>query len=135
MGLIPPLTQGQKREAIAAALDEMSAMGITSMTEPALGPGGDSYQGGLLGSECIGAYQDLLDAGPAEGEGERPLPVGGLRLLLARRPRRRCSPVSASTPASATRSCKIGGIKIFADGIPPNRTAWVSKEYVGGRAR
>ena len=27
---------------------------------------------------------------------------------------------------------KIGGIKIFADGIPPNRTAWVSKDYVGG---
>ena len=46
-----------------AALDEMSALGITSMTEPALGSGGDSYQGGLLGSECIGAYQDLLDAG------------------------------------------------------------------------
>jgi len=27
---------------------------------------------------------------------------------------------------------QLGGIKIFADGIPPNRTAWMSEEYLGG---
>jgi hypothetical protein len=131
MGLIPPLTRAQKREAIAAALDEMSAMGITSMTEPALGPGGDSYQGGLLGSECIGAYQDLLD------EGRLKVRVNVLYLLGDYGS---CSlaDLEAMLPSLGFHSgfgnekLKIGGIKIFADGIPPNRTAWVSKEYVGG---
>jgi predicted amidohydrolase YtcJ len=131
MGLIPPLTRVQKREAIAAALDEMSAMGITSTTEPALGPGGDSYQGGLLGSECIGAYQDLLD------EGRLKVRVNVLYLVGDYGS---CSlaDLQAALPGLGFHSgfgnekLKIGGIKIFADGIPPNKTAWMSKEYIGG---
>ncbi len=131
MGLIPPLTRAQKREAIAAALDEMSAMGITSMTEPALGPGGDSYQGGLLGSECIGAYQDLLD------EGRLNVRVNVLYLLgdygsCSLADLQAVLPSLGFHSGFGNEKLKIGGIKIFADGIPPNQTAWVSKEYVGG---
>ena len=131
MSLIPPLSRTQKREAIAAALDEMSAMGITSMTEPALGPGGDSYQGGLLGSECIGAYQDLLDA--------RRLKVRvNVLYLLGDYGSCTLADLQAVLPGLGFHSgfgnekLKIGGIKIFADGIPPNRTAWVSQEYLAG---
>jgi predicted amidohydrolase YtcJ len=131
MGLIPSLSRAQKREAIAAALGEMSAMGITSMTEPALGPGGDSYQGGLLGSECIGAYQDLLD------EGRLKVRVNVLYLLgdygsCSLADLRAVLPGLGFHSGFGNEKLKIGGIKIFADGIPPNRTAWVSNEYIGG---
>jgi predicted amidohydrolase YtcJ len=131
MGLIPPLGRDQKREAIQAALAEMSAMGITSTTEPALGHGGESYQGGLLGSECIGAYQDLLDAGRLK------LRVNIL-YLLGDYGSCTLADLEAVIPSLGFHShfgndkLKIGGIKIFADGIPPNRTAWVSQEYLGG---
>jgi predicted amidohydrolase YtcJ len=131
MGLIPPLSRAQKREAIAAALDEMSAMGITSMTEPALGPGGDSYQGGLLGSECIGAYQDLLDA-------HRLKVRTNVLYLLGDYGSCSLADLQAALPGLGFHSgfgnekLRIGGIKIFADGIPPNRTAWVGQEYIGG---
>lgn len=131
MSLIPPLSRAEKREAIAVALDEMSAMGITSMTEPALGPGGDSYQGGLLGSDCIGAYQDLLD------EGRLKVRVNILYLLgdygsCSLADLQRVIPAFGFHSGFGNEKLKVGGIKIFADGIPPNRTAWVSREYLGG---
>lgn len=131
MGLVPPLTRAQKREALAAALDEMSALGITSMTDPALGPGGDSYQGGLLGSECIGAYQDLLD------EGRLKVRVNVLN-LFGNYGANSLADLEGALPRLGFHSgfgnekLQIGGIKIFADGIPPNRTAWMSEEYLGG---
>jgi predicted amidohydrolase YtcJ len=131
MGLIPPWTRAQKRTAVAAALREMSALGITSTTEPALGSGGDGYQGGLLGSECIGVYQDLLDSNELNvrvnilylcGEyGANSL--ADLRAML---------PGLGFHGGFGNEKLQIGGIKIFADGIPPNRTAWVSQPYVGG---
>jgi predicted amidohydrolase YtcJ len=131
MSRIPPLSRVQKREALAAALDELNSLGITSMTDPALGPGGDSYQGGLLGSECIGAYQDLLDAGRLKTR---------VNILYLMGDYGSCTlaDLEAVLPSLGFHShfgnekLKIGGIKIFADGIPPNRTAWVSSEYLGG---
>ena len=131
MGLIPPPTRAQKREAIAGALDELSALGITSMTEPALGPGGDSYQGGLLGSECIGVYQDLFDSGRLN------VRVNVLYLLgdygsCTHADLQQALPNLGFHSHFGSEKLKIGGIKIFADGIPPNRTAWVSTEYLGG---
>ena len=131
MSHVPQLSREQKREAIAAALDEMNALGITSMTEPALGPGGDSYQGGLLGSECIGAYQDLLEADRLN------VRVNVLYLLgdygsCTLADLQRVLPCLGFHSHFGNERIKIGGVKIFADGIPPNRTAWMGTEYVGG---
>jgi hypothetical protein len=131
MGLIPPWTRAQKRQAVSAALDEMNALGITSMTEPALGPGGDGYQGGLLGSECIGAYQDLLDD-------DRLKVRVNVLYLFGEYGANSLADLQSALPRLGFHSdfgnekLKIGGVKIFADGIPPNRTAWISAEYVGG---
>jgi predicted amidohydrolase YtcJ len=131
MGLIPLFTKAEKRAALATALKEMNALGITSMTDPALGPGGDGYQGGLLGSECIGAYQDLLDAGRLTVRvsvlyllGEYgSCSLDDLKVML---------PGLGFHSGFGNEKLRIAGIKVFADGIPPNRTAWVSQEYVGG---
>jgi len=131
MGLIPALTRAQKREAIAAALAEMSALGITSTTDPALGSGGDNYQGGLLGSDCIGAYQDLLD------EGRLKVRVNIL-YLFGQYGANSLADLQAALPQLGFHSgfgnekLQIGGVKIFADGTPPNRTAWMSEDYLGG---
>jgi predicted amidohydrolase YtcJ len=131
MGLVPPWTRAQKRQAVSAALDDMNALGITSMTEPALGPGGDAYQGGLLGSECIGVYQDLLDD-------ERLKVRVNVLYLFGEYGANSLADLQGALPQLGFHSdfgnekLKIGGIKIFADGIPPNRTAWVSREYVRG---
>ena len=38
-------------------------IGITSYTEAALGPGGDTYGGGVLGNKVIDVYKDLYNEG------------------------------------------------------------------------
>ena len=101
------------------------------MTEPALGPGGDAYQGGVAGSECIGVYQDLLDD-------ERLKVRVNILYLFGEYGANSLADLQSALPQLGFHSdfgnekLKIGGIKIFADGIPPNRTAWVSREYLGG---
>lgn len=131
MSVIPPLSHAAKREAIASALAELNSLGITSMTDPALGPGGDSYQGGLLGSDCIGAYQELLDQGRLHVR-------VNILYLFGEYGANSLADLEAAIPQLGFRSgfgndkLQIGGIKIFADGIPPNRTAWMSEEYLGG---
>ncbi len=131
MSVIPPLSRARKKQAVDAALEEMSALGITSITDPALGPGGNSYQGGLLGSDSIGVYQDLLD------EGRLKVRVNILYLFgeygansLA--DLRGALPLLGFHSGFGNEKLQIGGIKVFADGIPPNRTAWMSEEYLGG---
>jgi predicted amidohydrolase YtcJ len=131
MGLIPPLTRAQKREALLVAIKEMNALGITSMTEPALGPGGANYQGGLLGPDCIGAYQDLLE------EDKLSMRVNVLYLpgeygSCSLADLEAMLPVLGFHSGFGGDKLRIAGIKIFADGTPPNRTAWVSEDYIGG---
>jgi predicted amidohydrolase YtcJ len=131
MSVIPPLSRAQKREAIAAALAELSALGITSMTDPALGPGGDSYQGGLLGSDCIGAYQDLLDAGRLKVRVNILYLFGDYGATSLKDMQGPLSQLGFHS-GFGNEKLQVGGVKIFADGIPPNRTAWLSDDYVGG---
>lgn len=131
MSVIPPLSREQKREAIAAALAELSALGITSMTDPALGPGGDNYQGGLLGTECIGAYQDLLDSGRLKVRVNILYLFGEYGATSLRDLEGPLSHLGFHS-GFGNEKLQIGGVKIFADGIPPNRTAWLSDEYIGG---
>lgn len=131
MSRIPPLTRAEKRAAIELALAEMTALGITSITEAALGPGGAGYQGGLLGPDCIGVYQDLLE------DEELRMRVNILYLFgeygansLA--DFEEVLPVFGFGSHFGNDKLKIGGIKIFSDGTPPNYTAWMGEEYIGG---
>lgn len=47
-GLIPPATAERRKEAIRSAVASLHAQGITSYTEPGLGPGGTEILGGDL---------------------------------------------------------------------------------------
>ena len=63
MKAVPLYTRDEKRAAILAAMKIMNENGITSYTEAALGSGGDSYAGGLIGQECADIYKELLEQG------------------------------------------------------------------------
>lgn len=128
---IPGLTREQKRKALLTAMKELNSLGITSITEGALGPGGTGYQGGLWDAECIDVYNDLSN------ESRLTLRVGIMMLLT---PYGSYSPealyeglpqLGESTSFGNDR-LKMAGIKLFADGIPLNKSAWMYKEYVGG---
>jgi len=128
---IPPMTREQKRQAILSAMKELNSLGITSITEGALGPGGTGYQGGLWDAECIGVYNDLSN------EGKLTVRVGIMMLFT---PYGSYSPedLYKRLPRLGVHSgfgnewLRIAGVKLFADGIPLNKTAWMYGDYVGG---
>jgi predicted amidohydrolase YtcJ len=128
---IPELTRKQKRVAILTAIKELNSLGITSITEGALGPGARGYQYGLWDEDCIDIYRDLANTGNLS------LRVGIMMLF---------TPYGSYNPETIYRhlshfgtkssmdpeSVRIAGVKLFADGIPLNRTAWMYEEYTGG---
>jgi len=131
MKVVPLFTKEEKRQAILSVMQSMNARGITSVTDAALGPGGTTFQGGMLGSECISVYNDL------HNEDLLSLRVNVLYLFGA------YGAISlddfkASLPVIGVHSgfgdewLKIGGIKLFADGIPQTKTAWLSEDYPDG---
>ncbi|MEU5592791.1 amidohydrolase [Streptomyces sp. NPDC020298] len=129
-GELPWPTTAQRRQAIQAVVRELHSRGITSYTEPGLGPGGgDTFFGGLSTDNWT-AYTELAAEQALQARVSvllLPAPMGGsaddLRTGLAELRR----------PASADpRLLNAIGVKIFADGVPPNRTAWMNEPYTDG---
>ncbi|MEH0448547.1 MULTISPECIES: amidohydrolase [unclassified Streptomyces] len=127
---LPRPTVDQRRRAIQGVVRELHSRGITSYTEPGLGPGGAGSFFGGLSTDNWTAYADLASSGELEARVSvllLPAPMGGsaddVRKGLAELRR----PESADP-----RLLNAVGVKIFADGVPPNRTAWMNEPYSGG---
>ncbi|MGW1272211.1 amidohydrolase, partial [Streptomyces sp. NPDC002491] len=127
---LPTPTVDQRRRAIQGVVRELHSRGITSYTEPGLGPGGAGSFFGGLSTDNWTAYADLAASGELEARVSvllLPAPMGGsaddVRKGLAelRRP-----------DSADPRLLNAIGVKIFADGVPPNRTAWMNEPYAGG---
>ncbi len=128
--VVPPLTRTDREQAIATAITTLHAEGITSFTEPGLGPGGDGLFAGALGGEALEIYADLARAGAL------PIRVSALLLFTgmsggAEEIARGLASYRYPTGIDP-RVFRVIGVKIFADGIPPNKTAWMREEYAGG---
>ncbi|MXV86305.1 MAG: amidohydrolase [Acidimicrobiales bacterium] len=127
---MPPLSEHELNQALDTARDLMHAEGITSVTDAALGPGGNTFEGGAAGERFLRLLGER--AGPDDFS---------LRatVLMA------FSPLTSSCvsdveehlhtfvpPSNKPGWFQIAGVKLFADGVPPNKTAWVNQEYCGG---
>ncbi len=128
--VLPRLTRERREQAIRSTVTKLQELGITSFTDPALGPGGEELGGGALGEDGLATYADLA----ARGElGVRvsalvlPSPMSGTAAGFAHNLSKVNLP---ATPDS--RRFQIVGVKVFADGIPPSGTAWMHEEYEGG---
>ena len=127
---LPAPTPAQRRQAIQGVIRELHSRGITSYTEPGLGLGGAGSLFGGLSTDNWTAYADLAASGELQARVSvllLPAPMGGsaddVRKGLAELHR----PESADP-----RLLRAIGVKIFADGVPPNRTAWMSEPYPDG---
>ncbi len=129
--VVPDLTRAQKRKALLAAMKELNSLGITSITEGALGPGATGYQGGLWDEECIDVYRELDNAGRLSlrvGIMMLFTPYGSYDVEALNRGLSRFTKSSGFN----TGQVKMAGVKLFADGIPLNKSAWMYQEYAGG---
>jgi predicted amidohydrolase YtcJ len=127
---LPAPTLAQRRQAIQGVIRELHSRGITSYTEPGLGPGGTGTLFGGLSTDNWTAYAGLAATGGLDARVSvllLPAPMGGSAadvrdgLAELRRPE-----------STDPRLLRAIGVKIFADGVPPNRTAWMKDPYPDG---
>ncbi|MFF8712743.1 amidohydrolase [Streptomyces sp. NPDC015184] len=127
---LPPLSRQERTDAIRSALATLARLGVTSYTEPGLGPGGDGIMRGALGAETLDVYRRLLADGELTARvGVLLLPTG---MASTSEEFTRALAAAGGTGEADPRRLAIHGVKIFADGIVPNKTAWMHEPYVGG---
>ncbi len=123
-------TASERRDALLRAWRLLASFGITSYTEPGIGPGEDDGETGCFGTAMLDAYVDLHRTGAQTSrvtllrlfgtiDGESTLEAFETGIV---------GPI----PTTDERWLAIPGVKIFADGIPPMRTAWVREPYLDG---
>ncbi|WP_260477601.1 amidohydrolase [Nonomuraea sp. WAC 01424] len=119
-----------RRAAILRAGQVCASLGITSYTEPGLGPGEDDGETGCFSQAVLDTYAKLAE------EGELRARVTALRLFGVLDGPSTLEDVAAGLGALAPRSdpawLNVAGLKIFADGIPPMRSAWTCHPYTEG---
>ncbi|GAA1568067.1 amidohydrolase [Actinomadura kijaniata] len=127
---LPAHTRDEIERGVRNAVAALHREGITSYTEPGLGPGGTDLFGGASGRLTLDVYADLARAGRLEARVSVLLLLTGMSGSAADIAR---GLAEAEIPDDVDpRVLNVLGVKLFADGIPPNRTAWVREEYPGG---
>lgn len=127
----PLYTAEERRVAILKAGDLLARLGITSYTEPGLGPGEDAGPAGAFGTSVVEQYRKLAAEGLLRarvtalwlyGELDGPSTLTDYRAGLAT--------LDGTDPDPAM--LNFTGVKIFADGIPPMRSAYTHRCYADG---
>ncbi|UOR00507.1 amidohydrolase family protein [Leucobacter allii] len=125
--------RAERREAILRAGRLLAQLGITSYTEPGIGPGEDDGDTGCFHSEAIGIYRELADRGELlqrvtllELHGILDGPSDVETVLAGIRSR------AAAAPEADPAWFAIPGVKIFGDLIPLTRQAWTARSYDDG---
>ncbi|MFI7691932.1 amidohydrolase [Nonomuraea sp. NPDC049655] len=119
-----------RRAAILRAGRICASLGITSYTEPGLGPGEDDGETGCFSQAVLDTYATLAK------EGELRARVTALRLFGILDGPSTLEDVAAGLDAPLPRTdpawLNVTGLKIFADGIPPMGSAWTCHRYTSG---
>ncbi|GHB47694.1 amidohydrolase [Streptomyces viridiviolaceus] len=127
--VLPALAPDIRAAAIKSTLATLARLGITSYTEPGLGPGGDSLYRGALSTSTFDVYRRLL----ADGELTARVSVLLLPTGMASTAEEFVEALDGiDTAVSDPRRLNVLGVKLFADGIVPNKTAWMHEPYTGG---
>ncbi|RFS82518.1 metal-dependent hydrolase [Actinomadura spongiicola] len=124
-------TSEDRRRALLRTADLLASFGITSYTEPGLGPGEDDGATGCFGSAALWDYAELA------AEGRLKARVTALLLFGELDGRSSAKDLLAGLrdfvpPADVPGRFRVAGVKIFADGIPPMRNAWTDRPYTDG---
>ena len=131
--VIPPIAEAVGEAAFLKGFRELNELGITSLTEPGIGP--NTFAGGLaIGNDLIRLYTKLKNQGRltvrvslllAFGDWltQGILSVDGLRDYLVH---------VATATGFGDDWLKVAGMKLGSDSMPLNKTAWMHRDYLGG---
>ncbi|MDR6687163.1 putative amidohydrolase YtcJ [Arthrobacter sp. 1088] len=130
--MMPPVPNATLRPALLQLQEQLHSLGITSLTDPGLGPASAGLMDGAGSTAALELLGDLTAAGEltlrinvlmlfaGTGGADAKAIDEGLRSGLAN------TYVSRGIDPEQLR---IAGVKIFADGIPRSGTAWMSEPY------
>lgn len=112
-----------------AAQTDLLRHGVVAVTDPGLGPGGTTLLDGTGTLDAISAYRDLETTGDLVLRTHVMLLFGGLGGTTARAVAEGLD--AWGPPRRATRAGRLSvdQLKVFADGIPRSRTAWLREPY------
>lgn len=120
----------ERRAALAKTWALLAAHGITSYTEPGIGPGEDHGETGCFGTSMLDTYVQLAGT-PAQTARVTMLRLFGLLDGASTFADMRAG-LTIPAPDTDPRWLAIPGVKIFADGIPPMHSAWTRTAYPKG---
>ena len=130
---VPLLTREEKKTALLTALTHLNAQGVTSYTDAAIGPGGETFLSGVMSAEFVDLYQELLAEKKLTARVSVLLLLGDYGALTYEDLENGLKTFKVPTDIDKER-LQFPGVKIFADGIPLTYTSWMNEDYVSGNA-
>jgi predicted amidohydrolase YtcJ len=130
---VPLLTRQEKKTALLTTLSHLNANGVTSFTDAAIGPGGETFLYGVMSAEFVDLYQELLAEGKLTARVTVLLLLGDYGALTYEDLEKGLKNFKIP-PAVDKTWLQFSGVKIFADGIPLTYTSWMNEDYISGNA-
>lgn len=124
---MPPIPTSQLLEAYRGGQRTLHALGITSLTEPGLGPGNAALMDGSCSVEALHALGDLAASGELTLRITvllLPVGTGGGNSAAIEHALEGELVHSYGDRGLDARRLRIAGVKVFADGSPQNGTTW-----------
>lgn len=126
---IPALSIDEQRDAILAAQTALLAQGVTAFTDPGLGPGARTLMDGTGTLQAVAAYRELDESSALQMRVNVMLLFGGLGGTRAVDVAAGLDAWGPPARGGDSSHLDIAQVKVFADGIPRSRTAWLSEPY------
>jgi predicted amidohydrolase YtcJ len=127
--VIPTPSRSELTKAVIRARDILLANGITSYTDPGLGPGAASLDDGTASLEVVDVYKQLAKDAELNMRVELMLLFGGLGGTSIEDVKTGLQEFGPPEIRSRGYQVTVSQLKVFADGIPRSRTAWMSEPY------
>ena len=127
--VMPRPTRSELTKAVIRARDILLANGITSYTDPGLGPGAASLDDGTASLEVVDVYKQLAKDAELNMRVELMLLFGGLGGTSIEDVKTGLQEFGPPEIRSRGYQVTVSQLKVFADGIPRSRTAWMSEPY------
>ena len=128
-GVMPALSIEVKKATILSAQQDLLAQGVTAFTDPGLGPGAATLMDGTGDLDAVRAYLELDAAGEIHQRISLMLLYGGLGGTRADQVADGLDAYGGPSSMVPFGHIAVDQVKVFADGIPRSRTAWMSEPY------
>lgn len=121
--------ESERFAALKTARDILLSNGITAFTDPGIGPGAASLDDGTADLVVIDDYKKLAEAGELNLRVNVMLLFGGLGGTSVQHVVEGLDAFGPAQYNSQPNFVNVAQLKVFADGIPRSRTAWLSEPY------